>query len=140
LERNNTKSINSCGELAISPSHSLGLTIRWCSGSSFHDIRDAGNFSLEGNYSIVHCTRHQMVLPRTANKLEDVKKGFESKSTENVMSGCVVALDGILLLIRMPSRREASNVRQFFSGHYQWMGLNVQAVLVSKLRFMFAAI
>jgi hypothetical protein len=97
-------------------------------------------FLWKGIYSIVHCTRHQMVLPRTANKLEDVKKGFESKSTENVMSGCVVALDGILLLIRMPSRREASNVRQFFSGHYQWMGLNVQAVLVSKLRFMFAAI
>jgi hypothetical protein len=148
LEQNNAKSINSCGELAISPSHILGLTIRWCSGSSFHDLRDAGNFSRstffwllwKGIYSIIHCTRLQMVLPRTANELEDVKKGFESKSTENIMSGCVGALDGFLLLIRMPSRREASNVRQFFSGHYQQMGLNVQAVVDSKLRYMYAAI
>jgi hypothetical protein len=46
LEQNNAKIIiNSCGELAISPSHILGLTICWCSGSSFHDIHDAGNFS-----------------------------------------------------------------------------------------------
>jgi hypothetical protein len=45
LEHNNNKSVNSCGELAISAPHILGLTIHWCSGSSFHDIRDAGNFS-----------------------------------------------------------------------------------------------
>ncbi len=46
LEQNNAKIIiNSCGDLAISPSHILGLMICWCSGSSFHDIHDAGNFS-----------------------------------------------------------------------------------------------
>jgi hypothetical protein len=56
------------------------------------------------------------------------------------MCGCVGASDGFLLLIRMPSRKEASNVRQFFSGHFQWMGLNVQAVVDSNLRFMYAAI
>jgi hypothetical protein len=75
LEQNNAKSINSCKELAISPSHILGLMICWCNGSSFHDICDAGNFSRptffrllwKGIYSIVHCTRLQMVLSRTAH-------------------------------------------------------------------------
>jgi hypothetical protein len=51
LKQNNNKSINSCGELVISTPHILGLKICWCSGSSFHDICDVGNFSrLEGNF------------------------------------------------------------------------------------------
>jgi len=125
LEQNNAKSINSCKELAISPSHILGLTIRWCSGSSFHDLRDAGNFSRSTFFwllwkGIIHCTRLQMILPRTTNELEDVKKGFESKSTENIMSGCVGALDGFLLLIRMPSQREFSaGITRNWRNHFQ---------------------
>jgi hypothetical protein len=73
LEQNNTKSMNSCGELAICPSHILGLMIHWLSGSSFHDIRDAGNFSRatffwllwKGISSIIQCKRLKMALPRT---------------------------------------------------------------------------
>jgi hypothetical protein len=45
LAQNNRKSVNSCGQLAICPRHILGLTIHRLSGSSYHDIRDAGNFS-----------------------------------------------------------------------------------------------
>ncbi len=45
LEQNDSKSMNSCAEPALSAPHILGLTIPWLSGSSFHDIRDAGNFS-----------------------------------------------------------------------------------------------
>jgi hypothetical protein len=144
LEQNNTKSVNSCGELAICPSHILGLRIRWLSGSSFHDIRFSRvtffRLLWKGISSIIQCKRLKIALPRITTELEAVKKGFESKSMEGVMSGCVGALNGFLLLIRTPSRKEASNVRQFYSGHYQWMGLNVQAVVDSNLRFMYAAI
>jgi hypothetical protein len=45
LEQNNSKSMNSCAKPAISAPYILGVKIRWLSGSSFHDIRDAGNFS-----------------------------------------------------------------------------------------------
>jgi len=45
LKQNDSKSMNSCADPAISVPHILGLTICWLSGSSFHDIRDAGNFS-----------------------------------------------------------------------------------------------
>jgi hypothetical protein len=72
--------------------------------------------------------------------LETIRKGFEEKSTDGVMSGCVGALDGYLHLIRALSRKESSNVRQYFSGHYQRRGLNVQAMVDSKLRFMYVAI
>jgi hypothetical protein len=81
-----------------------------------------------------------MKLPEAMEEFDDVRKGFEGISTEEVMSGCVGALDGYLLLIQTPSRNESTNVRQYFSGHYQQMGLNVQAMVDSKLNFMYAAI
>jgi hypothetical protein len=148
LEQNDRKSINSCGQPAITPEHILGLTIRWLSGSSFHDIRDAGNFSRptffrllrKCLFAIINCRKLQIRLPETLEELETIRKGFEEKSTDGVMSGCVGALDGYLHLIRTPSRKESSNVRQYFSGHYQRMGLNVQAMVDSKLRFMYVAI
>jgi hypothetical protein len=46
----------------------------------------------------------------------------------------------MLLLIRTPTRKDATNVRQFFSGHYQQMGLNVQALVDSNLQFLYAGI
>jgi hypothetical protein len=148
LEQNNSKSMNSCAEPAISAPHILGLTIRWLSGSSFHDIRDAGNFSRptffrllwKGISAVTNSKRLEMNLPRTFEALDELRRGFELKSTEEVMSGCIGALDGMLLLIRTPTRKEAMNVRQFFSGHYQRMGLNVQALVDSKLRFLYAGI
>jgi len=148
LEQNDKKSFSSCGQPAITPAHILGLTIRWLSGSSFHDIRDAGNFSRPTFFrllrkclsAIINCKKLQMRLPESLEELEAVRKGFEEKSTEGVMSGCIGALDGYLHLIRTPSRKESLNVRQYFSGHYQRMGLNVQAMVDSKLRFMYAAI
>jgi hypothetical protein len=54
LEQNDTKSMNRCGEPAISPPHILGLTIHWLSGSSFHDITDAGNFSRPIFFRLLH--------------------------------------------------------------------------------------
>jgi hypothetical protein len=94
LEQSNNKSVNSCGQLAISTPHTLGLTIHWCSGSSFHDICDAGNFSCpsffrllwKGISALIKCKRLQMMLPRTVEELEELQRGFESKSMEQFES------------------------------------------------------
>jgi hypothetical protein len=40
-----------------------------------------------------------MNLPRTFEELDQLQRGFELKSTDQLMSGCIVALDGMLLLI-----------------------------------------
>jgi len=148
LLQSDRHSLSSCGQMAICPPHILGLTIRWLSGGSYHDIRDAGNFSMptffrllkKGLHAIVSCEELQMKLPTMVNELDELAEGFKNKSTEGVMSGCVGALDGLLLLIRTPTREEASNVRQFFSGHYQRMGLNVQGLVDCHLRFLYAGI
>ena len=148
LARSDTMSIISCGQLPVSPGHILGLTIRWLSGGSFHDIRDAGNFSKPTFYrllwlgliSLIKCPQLQIALPETEDELDELRGGFAAKSTEGAMSGCVGALDGFLLLIRTPTRKEAANSRLFFSGHYSRMGLNVQAMCDVNLRFIYMAI
>lgn len=88
LQQNDCKSLNSCGQLAISPPHILGLTVRWLSGSSFHDIRDAGNFSrptffrllCKGIRAILNCKEIQVQLPKTREELDEVRQGFQDKS------------------------------------------------------------
>jgi hypothetical protein len=116
--------------------------------NSFHDITDAGNFSRptffrllrKGIQAILNCKEIQVQLPTTREELDEVRQGFQDKSIEEVMLGCVGALDGLLLLIRTPTRNEAPNVRIYHSGHYQQMGLNVQAMVDANLKFMYLAV
>jgi len=44
------------------------------------------------------------------------------------MKGAVGALDGGLCRIKTPRLSETLNVKGYFSGHYQTMGVNVQAM------------
>ncbi len=113
LRQDDRKSMNSCGQLAICPPHILGLTIRWLSGSSFHDIRDAGNFSRpsffcllrKGLRAILTCKELQITLPNTQDELDEVLEGFKSKSIEEVMSGCVHWMAYCCLFILQQGRR-----------------------------------
>lgn len=50
------------------------------------------------------------------------------------------AVDGYLLAIETPSKREAKNVRSYFSGHYQRNGINIQACCDANCRFTFFGI
>jgi hypothetical protein len=118
LAQNNRKSVNSCGPLAICPRHILGLTIHWLSGGSYHDIRDAGIFSVptffcllkKRLHAILHCKHLQLELRNTKEELDELAEGFKCKSKEGIMAGCIGALDGLLLLICTPTRKEACNI------------------------------
>jgi len=89
--------IKICHEPAKSSPHILGLTIRWLSGSSINGIHDAGNFSRptfllwKGISAVTKCKRLEMNLPRFFEELEELQRGFELKSTDQVMSGCIGA-------------------------------------------------
>jgi hypothetical protein len=121
LSQDSSKSLNSCSQPEICHHHILGLTIRWLSGGSYHNIQDAGNFSSssffcllrKGLYAILDCVHLAITLPKTEEDLVHVAEGFKCKLTEGVMARCVGALDDRLLLIRTPSREEISNVCQW---------------------------
>ena len=69
-------------------------------------------------------------------KLQQIALDFSAKSTEGVMRGCVGAIDGYLLLTSCPSLSEVDSVHHYFSGHYYHYGLNIQALVDAKCRFM----
>jgi hypothetical protein len=69
-----------------------------------------------------------------------VASGFESISTNGCITNCVAAVDGYLLSIDTPTKKEAKNVCSFFFGHYQTHGLNIQAACDHHCRFSFIAV
>ena len=68
-------------------------------------------------------------------------QGFEDKSSNQVMNGCVGEIDWFFLPTICPSKNEAyGNQVEYYSGHYKSYGLNVQAVCNSKLQFMYIGV
>ena len=54
---------------------------------------------------------------------------FQDISSNSVFSGCVGAIDGLLVLVKCPSRKYSGNYpSSYYSGYYCCHGLNVQAI------------
>jgi len=71
----------------------------------------------------------------TVSELQNAASDFEVHSSHGIFNGCIGSLDGWLCRIRVPSPTEARRVKDYFSGHYQCYGLNVQAVCDASCRF-----
>ena len=142
------KAYNSVGHSIVPPEIIVANTICWLSGGSQHDIRDTGNYSKPSFFrlmwccidAIISCPALSIDLPTKKEDLLRLQAGFKDISTDGVIMGCVGAINGFLLLIKTPSQNESANVRSYFSGHYQAMGLNVQAMCDSKCRFTYVGI
>ena len=90
--------------------------------------------------AIVLCDALSFSMPTTEDELDCAAEDFKSISFNSVIDGCVGCLDGFLLSIQTPSKRETGNVKAYFSGHYQCYGINVQAACDSKCRFISVAV
>ena len=110
------------------------------------DIKNVYGFSRRQGYrcrdifvrSVLECEELQIRMPETDAEWEEVRRGFENKSTNGLITGCVGALDGFLQEMRCPLKKEVGlNVEGYFSGHYNCYGLNCQAACDAYLRFMF---
>jgi hypothetical protein len=90
-----------------------------------HAVMDAINTALE----------LQPRFPITQAELAKAADGFECRSSNGIIRGCIGAIDGWLCPIRVPKQTECGRVISFFSGHYQTYGLNVQACADHHSRF-----
>ena len=81
-----------------------------------------------------------MKLPETSEECKLAASGFRSISYKEAISNCVGVLDGYLFKINTPRKREAENVRSYYSGHYQCNGVNIQAVADHHCRFSYLAV
>jgi hypothetical protein len=79
-------------------------------------------------------------LPKTSEECAEAAAGFESISFMGCIKNCVYVVDGYLMWMTTPSKKEAGNVRSYFSGHYQHYGVNMQAACDHLCRFVFLAV
>ncbi|KAE9353657.1 hypothetical protein PF008_g4904 [Phytophthora fragariae] len=136
------------GGAPISAEVVLHCTLRWLAGGSYLDIHDVGHISVPSFYRCLHKRISAILasadlsidLPKSLNDIERAVAQFARCSTDNMFDGCVGCIDGVLVRIKTPVKVETGCVRSCFSGHYDTMGLNVQAVCDSKSRFIFFAV
>lgn len=87
------------------------------------------------------CEEIAIKLPQNDAEREELARGFSSISgADGLFHGCVGAIDGWLCSTIQPIDRDIHNKRDYFSGHYQCFGLNIQAICDHKLRFIYFAV
>ena len=119
----------------ITPEIALHCCIRWMSGDTWWSNCVIAGISKTSFYgcchrvinAINHCDHLSYHFPSTPEELEEAAADFKQISSHGVISGCVGAVDGLLIKTATPSSKEVPNVKSFFSGHYHHMGINVQA-------------
>jgi DDE superfamily endonuclease len=133
---------------AILPEICLYCTLRYLAGGSYLDISDIAGISQSSFYrvvwktitAIVKCNALKIRFPKTKKEVTSAIAGFASISAEGVINNCAGVLDGYLLRIKVPCKKEVGNVRSFFSGHYQCYGVNIQAASDHLSRFIHFAL
>jgi hypothetical protein len=80
------------------------------------------------DHAINWCPGLEIRLPRDSRELRQLANNMKKQSSHGDMKGAVGALDGGLCRIKTPRLSETLNVKGYFSGHYQTMGVNVQAM------------
>ena len=130
---------------AIIPELCLYCTIRYLAGGSYLDICDIAGISQASFYRVVWKTMKvinstgalRIKFPEGSSELNKAISDFSTISTDMAIVNCIGVIDGYLLRIKVPSKKEAGNVRSYFSGHYQCYGVNIQAVADYQSRFIY---
>ena len=133
---------------AILPELCLYCCLRYCAGGSYSDVKYFIGISTSSFYRVVwkcidainRCSELSIDFPQTTDEVIRAAKGFTSISSQGCIWNCVAVVDGYHLQIKPPSKSEVSNVKSFFSGHYQTYGLNIQAACDHNCRFLFIGV
>lgn len=134
--------------LPIIPEIFLHCFLRYLCGGSHIDIRLVAQVSTSSFYRCVHacinaifnCREMHFSFEAEPDVLSNRMKCFEALSSHRIFRGCVGCIAGVLIEIKRPSSAEVPNSRDYFSGHYQMYGLNVQAVCDHSYRFLWLGV
>ena len=125
--------------------HIVAVGLRVLSGGRTKDQRHITGMSLDAAYkaaddyidAVNAAPEFDICMPKTDDEWEAINRGFKGKSTNEIIAGCVGALDGFFQRTNKPSQKEAFNVLAYYSGHYESYGVNCQACVNSNLEFMY---
>ena len=123
----------------------IGIGLRYLAGGRVANDRHIFGMSYAQAYHSINdfisavLTSPELTIsfPQTSEQWEEVRRGFANKSKHNVFVGCVGAVDGFLQKTIAPSSTDASNIRSYYSGHYESYGVNCQAACDSTLKFLY---
>jgi hypothetical protein len=146
LNDKNERSIGRGGQ--ILPELCLYCTLCYLAGGSYLDIHYFCGISETSFYASVwrvvdlinKCPQLDIKFPQTRQECLVAAEGFRLVSSGDAIINCVSVVDGLLVRIATPSKKEATNVRSFFSGHYQTYGMNIQASCDHLCRFTFLGV
>ena len=86
---------------------------------------------------VVSAPELDIKMPSTPDEWDEIYQEYKSKSTHEIMAGCVGCLDGFFQRTNKPTKREIVNVISYYSGHYESYGLNCPACVRTNLQFMY---
>lgn len=113
----------------ITPVNRLQMFISWISGYSYHPARAVAGVGKATFYAVIwemvrvittiSDSRLTLHFPSTDAEISSMTRAFETISSNNIITGCIGAIDGWLCPIEVPRRGDVRKVTSFFSGHYQ---------------------
>ena len=136
-------------KIPIEAEITAAIGLCWHAVDSYIDLKNVYSCSVSTIYahrlcfihSVNSCEHLKIKFPRTPAEISASQKQFQDISSNSVISGCVGAIDGLLVVIKCPSRKDSgNNPSSYFSGHYCCHGLNVQAICDASCRFTFFAV
>ena len=118
---------NSCCNVPILVEHIVAVGLRVLSGGRPKDQRHIIGSSRAAAYvafddfveAVNLAPELDIVMPQTPQEWDIVYNQYKSKSTNEIMAGCVGAIDGFFQRTKRPSSKEAPNVLAYYSGHYE---------------------
>lgn len=136
---------NSRSPEPIKVEHIVAAGLRFLGGGRVKDQRHLIGCSRKAAYVAVDdfidavnsAPELDISFPTTVEEWNDVNAGWTRKSTDELLYGCVGALDGFFQRTNKPSKKAVSNVLAYYSGHYESYGVNCQACVTSDLQFSY---
>ena len=131
----------------ISNSVRVACAIRYFAGGAVYDIMSQFGLSETAVYNSIsmvtdavnHCQQFELQYPEDEAKQLEIARGFERKSRAG-FSCCAGAIDGLLIWIHKPSKKQCEITRQgqkkYFCGRKSKYGLNMQAVCDHNGKFL----
>ena len=89
----------------------VAIGLRWLAGGSYINIRHAYGCSISSMFrlrtlfidAVLECESLDIVFPDTTNKIMEASQKFRTISSDGIMRGCVIAIDGLLAVTIRPS-------------------------------------
>ena len=127
----------------------VAIGLCWLVRGSYIDLKSVYSCSVSSIYAhrlfFIHavnsCDLLKLHFSMALAEIHSTQSQFQEISSNSVISGCIGAIDGLLVAVKCPSMKDISNnPSSYYSGHYCCHGLSVQAICDASCHFTFFAV